>query len=41
MTVNYVGAEMLAPAAALNQAMWTTAGVIGPRSGAVIVAHWA
>jgi len=38
MTVNYVGAEMLAPAAALNQAMWTTAGVIGPALGGVIVA---
>ena len=38
MTTNYVGPEMLAPAAALNQAMWTTAGVIGPALGGVIVA---
>jgi MFS family permease len=37
MTPNLVGLELMAPAAALNQVMWTSAGVVGPAIGGVIV----
>jgi MFS family permease len=40
MTINYVGSEMLASASALNQVMWTGAGIIGPALGGVIVGAW-
>jgi MFS family permease len=39
MTPNLVGLDLIAPAAALNQVMWTGAGVIGPAIGGVIVAR--
>jgi MFS family permease len=37
MTPNLVPKDLLAPAAALNQVMWNSAGVVGPAVGAVIV----
>jgi predicted MFS family arabinose efflux permease len=37
MTPNLVGAELVPPAAALNQAMWNGAAVIGPAIGGLIV----
>jgi MFS family permease len=37
MTPNLVGLDLVAPAAALNQVMWTSAGVVGPAIGGVIV----
>jgi MFS family permease len=37
MTPNLVGLDLMAPAAALNQVMWTGAGVIGPAIGGLIV----
>jgi MFS family permease len=37
MTPNLVPPEMLAPAAALNQVMWNTAGVVGPALGGLVV----
>jgi MFS family permease len=40
MTVNFVGPQMLASASALNQVMWTGAGIIGPALGGVIVGAW-
>ena len=38
MTPNLVGAELMAPAAALNQVMWNAAGLVGPALGGVVVA---
>lgn len=40
MTPNLVSAELLAPAAALNQVMWNGAGVIGPALGGIVVARF-
>jgi len=37
MTPNLVGKDLLSTAAALNQVMWTTAAVIGPAVGGIIV----
>jgi MFS family permease len=37
MTPNLVGLDLVAPASALNQVMWTSAGVVGPAIGGVIV----
>jgi MFS family permease len=37
MTPNLVGLDLVAPAAALNQVMWTSAGVVGPAIGGLIV----
>jgi MFS family permease len=37
MTPNLVPPELLAPAAAMNQVMWNTAGVVGPALGGIVV----
>jgi MFS family permease len=40
MTPNFVPADMLAPAAALNQVMWNGAGVVGPALGGIVLARF-